>query len=353
MKQTPKDEVTSPGKKVKSKIGDIEKTLMNWARNQQQKTGRAVTNADLRKQVLMFSAGRHEQATLYNDTWVERFKSRYLSSEADSSHESAAESSTTQSETMDNSPMSSDGMVSPDLTASDLPSRSFKPDRPDNLFEFEASPSLPHGFSTASPSPRVGFSPLSPDFSRMQTDLWPMNEITPTEATFPRQRSVTLPQLAPIEVARPIVITPLSRAVTSIQPSTPRDVDPRQTMKRHKSVPDIHEAEADSVRYSSMQPPPLPRSADISPVGGPASTSSSPEETIRALHQIQKMLESRPDVAEPDDYVMIGKLMEKLKLLRSPSLSSTPILPGGMMALENANSPRTSKKRTLEMSIRP
>lgn len=351
MKQTPKDEVVSPGKKVKSKVGDIEKTLMNWARNQQQKTGRAVTNADLRKQVLMFSAGRNEHGALYNDTWVEKFKTRYLSTEGDSSHESAAESSTTQSETMENSPTSSDGMASPDLTSNELPSRLFKSERADHLFEFEQSPSLPHGFSPASPSPRIGFSPLSPDYTRMQTDVWPVNEITPTEATFPRQRSVTLPQLIPIEPAKAVAITSLSRSVVNIQPPTPRNVDPRQTMKRHKSVPDIHEAETEAVRYSSMQPPPLPRSADISPVGGPISASSSHEETFRALRQIQKMLESRPDVAEPDDYVMIGKLTEKLKLLRSPSLGSTPVLPGGMVALENASSPRTSKKRTLEMSI--
>ena len=140
------------------------------------------------------------------------------------------------------------------------------------------------------------------------------------------------------------------RSMTTIHENRQNSIDPRQMMKRHKSVPDIHDTEI--VRFSTMQPPPLPRSADISPVG--MSTSPLPQdETLRALHQIKQLLEQRPDVAEPDDYVMIGKLMEKLKLLKSRSPTGTPALPGGLHHIDMASdSPRITKKRTMiEMSM--
>jgi hypothetical protein len=110
-------------------------------------------------------------------------------------------------------------------------------------------------------------------------------------------------------------------------------------MKRHKSVPDIHYPE--QVRFSSMQPPPLPRSADTSPVSVPASPAE--DENIRALHAIKVLLEQHPNVAEPDDYLAIGKLMQKLKLLRP----AAPLLPGGMHPIDIMDSPRISKKRTI------
>jgi len=92
-----------------------------------------------------------------------------------------------------------------------------------------------------------------------------------------------------------------------------------------------------------MQPPPLPRSsADASPVSHPASPVD--DELIRALHEIKSLLEQNPSVAEPDDYLLIGKLMSKLKLLRPVHVAS---LPGGMHPIDTIDSPRISKKRTI------
>lgn len=359
MKPQPKEEVTSPGKKTKMKLPDVEKTLGNWARNQQ-KRGLPLSTDELRKQVLMFTSGRSDQHAYTSTEWLENFHQKYLSSDSSSgSREDTAETSTSHSETLDNSPVSSNGLVSPPMSA--VEERSYRRSgRSEDVFDFdlveyEHSPSMPHGFSSdGNISSEVLMSPVSPELGRDYVSSH-YAENTPTESSFSRQRSMTLPHLAPGASSRPgsseasMPALPV-RSMTTIHENRQNSIDPRQMMKRHKSVPDIHDTEI--VRFSTMQPPPLPRSADISPVG--MSTSPLPQdETLRALHQIKQLLEQRPDVAEPDDYVMIGKLMEKLKLLKSRSPTGTPALPGGLHHIDMASdSPRITKKRTMiEMSM--
>ena len=355
MKPQPKEEVTSPGRKMKVKLPDVEKTLANWARNQQKK-GQPITTEELRKQVLMFTSGRNDQQTFTSTEWLEKFQRKYLSGNSRSgSREDTAETSTSHSETLDNSPVSSNGLVSPPMSALEDPGQSRRFTRADDVFDFDAveyedSPSLPHGFSSdLSVSSELLMSPASPEMSRDYISSH-FKEETPTEMSFPRQRSMTLPHLAagikPRPASSDTSMPPLPvRSLTTVNEHKQSSIDPRQTMKRHKSVPDIHDTEA--VRYTTMRPPPIPKSADISPISMPGSPSHQ-DETLLALHNIKRLLEQRPDVAEPDDYVMIGKLMEKLKLLRARSPTGTPILPGGMIPI---GSPRLSKKRTvIEMS---
>lgn len=355
MKPQPKEEVTSPGKKMKVKLPDVEKTLANWARNQQKK-GQPITTGELRKQVLMFTSGRNDQQTFSSTEWLEKFQRRYLSGDSRSgSREDTAEESTSHSETLDNSPVSSNGLVSPPMSAIEDSGQNRRFSSTEDVFDFDAveyddSPSLPHGFSPANTSSGLLMSPHSPEMSRDYVSSQ-FKEETPTELNFPRQRSMTLSYLAASTKSPPTTsatsIPPLPvRSLTTANEHKQTSIDPRQTMKRHKSVPDIHGAEV--VRYSSMQPPPIPRSADISPIST-ASSPSQQDETLVALHNIKRLLEQRPDVAEPDDYVMIGRLEEKLKLLRTRSPTGTPILPGGM---HHIDSPRLSKKRTvIEMSM--
>lgn len=358
MKPQVKEEVTSPGKKPKIKLPDVEKTLSNWARNQQKK-GLPVTTEELRKQVLMFTSGRSDQQNYTSTTWLENFQKRYLSGDSRTgSREDTTETGTSLSETHDNSPASSNDLVSPPLSATEDNRRSHRElGASDDMFDFEGheyeqSPSLPYGFtSDAEYSSEVLLSPMSPEVKHEYVSATYYTDEPSTDTNFHRQRSMTLPHLAanssrPASSDRPVPPIPV-RSITSTKEQRRVAVDPRHTMKRHKSVPDIHDTEV--VRYSTMQPPPIPRSADISPISVPSSPSQQ-DETIRALHNIKMLLEQRPDVAEPDDYVMIGKLMEKLKLLRSPS--GTPVLPGGMHPIEITDSPRMSKKRTVvEMSM--
>ena len=352
----PKEEVTRPGKKSKAKLPDFEKTLTNWVINQQKK-GPPVTDQDLRKQAGIFSASTSDHAILSSPDWLEKFKQK----NGLGRHSNSIDWTTTSlSETpIDASPASSSGgLVSPPMSASDdRHRRAVNDDQSEDYFDFDSkdlcrrSPALTQASISEMERSLSGpiMSPLSPDPLRDTDELpdLPMDD-TFTASSSSRQRSQTFPHLTdfsgnfrPASAGKQPGIP--MRSMTSTLQSRPTAVDPRQTMKRHKSVPDIHDAEPG--RFSSMQPPPLPKSADVSGVSNPASPAE--DDNIKALHSIKKLLESNPGVADSDDYIAIGKLMEKLKLLRSPS--STPHLPGGMHPVDLLGSPRTSqtKKRTI------
>ena len=137
--------------------------------------------------------------------------------------------------------------------------------------------------------------------------------------------------------------TPVSDSAVEESPTA---VDPRQMMKRNRSVPDIH-----PVRSTSMQPPPAPpllRSENTSPVSSVGSVGSPTQDDARqALDLVWNFFQNQPaGILEPDEYATIGKLMVKLKLSHSPD--GTPVLPGGMYPIDRSLSPRVSKKRTIE-----
>ncbi|KAK8199094.1 uncharacterized protein BKA78DRAFT_998 [Phyllosticta capitalensis] len=91
---------------------------------------------------------------------------------------------------------------------------------------------------------------------------------------------------------------------------------------------------------TSMQPPPLPAltpvttTQQISPVSpsstnGTAPSSPSQEDARKALELVMSFFQHQPSgFVEPQEYVTIGKLMEKLRLQRSGSIGEN--LPGGL-----------------------
>lgn len=342
MNPAPKEEIPSPGKKTKAKMPDFEKTLANWVKNQQRK-GLPITDDELRKQARVFSFSRSDQALLSSATWLEKFKHKnHLLSGSKAGTpgmtDESGEGNIDDFAGIDQSPLSSDGLVSPPMSAEDdvkLKADAFFDF--DTKLSYEDSPLLESGMDPSLQSSVL--SPLSPEVSRSDR----MNLQQNGEA-YSRQRSQTSPHLNDFNTGlhNGSTVAP-SLPVRSISTADSRSIaiDPRQMMKRHKSVPDIHDT--GPVRFSSMQPPPLPRSADVSPVSNPVSPAE--DDNIKALHAIKKLLQQHPNVAEPDDYLAIGKLMEKLKLLRSPTLSA--VLPGGMHPMDILDSPRISKKRTI------
>ncbi|KIX02005.1 uncharacterized protein Z518_07944 [Rhinocladiella mackenziei CBS 650.93] len=359
MNPQPKEESASPGKKSKAKLPDFEKTLTNWVKNQQKK-GLPVTDEDLRKQAQVFSFSRSDQAVVSSTTWLEKFKRKnhLITPKGDTDAGLVDSSTTSLAETpLDGSPTSSNGLVSPPMSAIDelgnetgvkLESAQDFFDFGDAKTTFDRSPGLGHelGNELDAPAPESILSPMSPELVRNDQDG--MDSTEDSSGTSSRQRSQTYPHLPnigsgsrPSSSGQKVPALPV-RSLTTTTTTTetrPTAIDPRQMMKRHKSVPDIHDPE--QVRFSSMQPPPLPRSADTSPISNPASPAE--DDNIRALHAIKALLEQNPNVAEPDDYLAIGKLMQKLKLLR-PAGS---ILPGGMHPIDIMDSPRISKKRTI------
>jgi hypothetical protein len=103
-------------------------------------------------------------------------------------------------------------------------------------------------------------------------------------------------------------------------------------------VDDAMQSSQSQIVTSSMQPPPVPavppvsiplqqrqQSSPISPDNS-APGSPSQEDARRALEIVMNFFEHQPSgFVEPQEYVMIGKLMEKLKLQRNGEH-----LPGGM-----------------------
>ena len=324
MNLPPLEDVVSPGKKSKAKLPDFEKTLANWVRNQQKK-GVPVNDEDLRKQARVFSFSRSDQALVSSTSWLEKFKQKnQLGKYADT----ADSSTTSQTEASPlGSPASSGDHKIPASAIEELHGAA----KDDHVDYFD--------FDTKSPAPEdlevhPVISPLSADVGQEDDEMTDL----PGHVSFHhfagntvRQRSQTLPHLIDFSnsSSRPSTATadvkpPMPRAVTTSL-ATQSHVDPLVMMKRHKSVPDIHEAEAnDAIRFATMHPPPLPNpSESVSPISNPVSPAE--DDNIRALHAIKKLLQENPGVADPDDYLAIGKLMEKMKLLRSPTPGSVSL----------------------------
>ncbi|KIW96432.1 uncharacterized protein Z519_03501 [Cladophialophora bantiana CBS 173.52] len=359
MNPQPKEESVSPSKKSKAKLPDFEKTLTNWVRNQQKK-GLPISDEDLRKQAQVFSFSRSDQAVVSSADWLEKFKRKnhLIAHKGDADSTLVDSSSTSLSQTpLDGSPASSNGLVSPPMSAIEehaeepmikMESHTEFFDFGDGKPTFETQTELDRELTSESI-----MSPMSVEMVRNDQDGMAMLESADDAlGGSNRQRSQTYPhapnlgnasrpsssgQNRPALPVRSLTTTTVAAAATG-EPR-PTAIDPRQMMKRHKSVPDIHYPE--QVRFSSMQPPPLPRSADTSPISNPASPAE--DDIIRALHATKALLEQNPTVAEPDDYLAIGKLIQKIKALRP----TAPVLPGGMHPIDIMDSPRISKKRTI------
>lgn len=359
----PKEDSSSPEKKSKAKLPDFEKTLANWVRNQQKK-GLPISDEDLQKQAQVFSFRRDDRAVVVSADWLEKFKykHRLLADRTDNDLNLINSSTTLNDQTsVGASPTSSNGgLVSPPMSAiNNLATNAsiklkgadfFNYKEKDNFRDSPMENNLMGGIEQGTSDTIM--SPLSPGDSKVENDmsgLGPEDMIRDLVETSQRQRSQTFSHISqgygdsrPSSAGHRAPSLPVRSLTSTDIKARPTAIDPRQIMKRHKSVPDIHYPEQSPV--SSMQPPLLPRSsADVSPVSYPAS-SVDDEQLIRALHKIKSLLEQNPSVAEPDDYLLIGKLMSKLKQLRPVHVAS---LPGGMHPVDTMNNPRISKKRTI------
>ena len=379
----------SPAKKAKGKFPDIERALANWARNEQRK-GVPLNDSKIKEQAERFAAtvGNNEsQSKLTNSAWLEKFKqknnlfgSRPRKGHANGRHEPdgilIVDSSTTSlSETpISYSPVSSasGGTASPSTSPNhdyDVYEQFKNEDNDgflalghdyqreqsrnsvcmdDDYVEASAPPMSAGAKSKLSPplldtsgrhgSPMPGGHLRLPsrgaNFSRPKR---PRSQTFPNFAVEPGTllKSESIDQGTP-NLSNRSIASPLSEFAIEESPTA---IDPRQTMKRNKSVPDMH-----SVR-STMQPPPvppLPRSQNASPISSTGSPTQ--DDARKALDLVWSFFQSQPaGILEPDECATIGKLMVKLTISHSPD--GTPVLPGGMHPVDRALSPRMTKKR--------
>lgn len=258
------------------------------------------------------------------------------------------------------SPISPSGVASPPVMSPSQSQGGLKGES-EGFFDFgyrhnhsQSHTSLVSAFSDNAPSLTGGAtSPMSPYFSSESCGPSPFTptahaaRLPPLSSNFARPRSQTFPMLGveqslSVAPASADQLTPkfMDRSMSSAVFESPLEdgplsVDPGEIiMKRNNSVPDM--------KTSTMQPPPLPQKSDsVSPVSPPSSPTQ--EDARRALQLVMTYFQSQPMGTSPQDFMTIGKLMEKLKVEESASNS----LPGGLHHLEEYGELRVNKKRSI------
>ncbi|KAL9111424.1 MAG: hypothetical protein Q9227_004101 [Pyrenula ochraceoflavens] len=382
----PNDGSQSPIKKAKGKFPDVERALANWALKHQQR-GEYLSDAVIKSKAEQFVAHCHIaelQQHFTSNLWLEKFKakhnihgsrtSRKRSVDAISGHDSVSvvdSSATSASQTPGLSPISPTALTSSPMSPTQS-QESASGEGPDSFFDFgentrhfhsQSTTSLASAFSSESVQGLSGgaTSPTSPygaESNSGPSSFQPeLSAIPMLASNFHRPRSQTFPHLgiepgAFSDTSISDQITPkmpdrsLSAAILESpiedEDNKPASINPLETMKRNHSVPDIK-----SARASSMQPPPppVPKLESVSPNASPVMSTPTQDDARRALELLKTFFQRQPvGVIDPEDYVTIGKLMEKLKLAHSPDGS----LPGGMHPIkEYSDSPRMSKKRSI------
>jgi hypothetical protein len=324
----------SPIKRSKGKFPDIERALANWARNHQRQ-GLPLSDSIIRDKARFFAStvGNSDSHLKANSTsWLEKFKQKNHLMSARSRKGSIAEESEGTSNPPSNvqtpgaiSPTSPGG-VSPSNTTvtAKKSSENLKSESPDTYdfstqrrpFHSQSSTSLssvftdtaPSSFSNGATSPTSLSSPFfTPDSACGPSPFMGRQAASgqPGSANFQRPRSQTFPMLVGVEQ----YMSP---------PGSSDALTPKFIASLDAELPAIDEAS------SLMQPPPLPDKADPSP---------SQEDAARALELVMAFFQGQNAgfVVEPQEYVTIGKLMEKLRIKRS-----SESVPPGMRRVSDA-----------------
>ncbi|KAF2267818.1 CenpB-DNA-bind-domain-containing protein, partial [Lojkania enalia] len=332
----------SPIKRSKGKFPDIERALSNWARNHQRQ-GLPLTDAIIREKARFFATtvGNSESHLKANSTsWLEKFKQKNNLMGAKSRKNSIAEESEVNSNPPSNvhtpsgiSPTSPSGVSPSPVTISAKKSEeNLKTESPDSYnfsnhrpFHSQSNTSLSSVFTDTAPSSFSAgpTSPTSPFFTPDSTcgpnPFMGGQQGTgqPGSANFQRPRSQTFPML--IGVEQYMSPPPSSEALTPRYANV-TSLDSPMTELRPSSaaIDDAMQASPTQVT-TSMQPPPVPTLSSPAPISMENSSSVPPshEDARRALELVMSFFQQQPTgFVEPEEYVMIGKLMEKLKIKR-------------------------------------
>lgn len=371
----PDDGGRSPVKRAKGKFPDIERAVSVWAKNHQRQ-GLPLNNDMIRDKARVFATtvGSSDCVAKVNSPiWLEKFKQRNGLLGASLPESEAEESDMGQPLDTGSGSQTPHGIspVSPAEQHSGSPEQDQVKNESSNGFgDFHSTFPRAHSQSehsigsyftdgtmpsTFSPDLR---SPTSPFFS-------PLSSCGPSPS-IPSQIP-RLPALAPAD-SRPRRQTfpTISSAPSYITPPTSATAEPMSTTKLFQqsvttsalespleemkdptlsidptSIHNTHPPSASStpisssISPSSMAPPPHPSSAsprittnnNINTSSGYSSPNPPPsqDEARRALDTLMKFFKSQP-MMDPQDYITMGKLMEKLKLRGDGGL-----LPGGMM----------------------
>ena len=369
----PEDGSRSPIKRSKGKFPDIERALANWAKNSQRQ-GLPLSDDLIRDKARFFATtvgGSECHVKVNSSVWLEKFKQKneLLGAKARTDSDAAESDGGLHPDSKSGSETPSGiSPISPDsaLPGSPGPGQdTMKLSSPDSYLDFTAHYRHAHSQSTTSLITSYsdntvvsGFSgdlrsPTSPFFSPASS-CGPSPCMPSQQARLPllasasslRPRRGTFPTIG----AEPSYLTPPG----SSEPSTPKYLT--QSMATPALESPMEEMEEPSLSIDStmhqhpqpgtsantpnlnnspvsMAPPPNP-SMSISPsprIGSSSGVSSptfppSQDEARRALEVLMSFFHHQPSGVDPQEYITMGKLMEKLKLQGSG-------LPGGMHSL--------------------
>lgn len=345
----------SPARKQKGKFPDIERALTNWIRNQH-KQGLPISDAAIKEKARFFATtvggpDSHQKAN--STSWLEKFKQKNnilqgsKSRKSSQDHSEASNPASGSQTPGDVSPTSVSGLNSP---AEPIKPEDCKEETDDAFAEFThghrpfhsaSNPSLSSMFGETKAFSEGPTSPTSPFYTPDSSNgPNPFVSIQPrdTNGAFQRPRSQTFPMVG-IEPFSPPSSGSLTPKYLSALESPVDIASAVNGISTTGSIAPSMLTSPDSAAISSVSSPALHSAIAPSSIGmsagssqqhsspiTPSSTVSSPtspsqEDARRALEIVMNFFQQQPTgFVEPQEYMTIGKLMEKLKLhSRRPS----------------------------------
>ncbi|KAI9849455.1 MAG: hypothetical protein M1837_004075 [Sclerophora amabilis] len=338
----------SPIKRSKGRFPDIERALSNWARNSQ-KTGMPVTDAMIKEKARFFATtvGNSESHVKINSSsWLEKFKLKNNIAGAKNARKSidttdsdgAVNGDASSSSHTPNgiSPASPARVLSPSPISSMQSQDSTKTESPDSYLDFargfrlansQSNTSLSSVFTDAAQSPFSGgpTSPTSPFFppdpNCGPSPFMPSQQarLPPLSNNYSRPRSQTFPMLGidPSYISPPASSEPLTPKYMNQSVACPTALDsplsempPPLSLGETISPPPNHR-DNNSPSALTQQPSTQPNHDDhLAEIHSPTR-----EDARHALEVVMAFFRHQPSgYVDPQEYMTIGKLMEKLKL---------------------------------------
>lgn len=369
----------SPIKRSKARVPDIEKALSNWARNCQ-KQGYQLSDAMIQEKANFFATtcgNQNGKEKVLSTRWLEKFKQKHLGTKSrKSSFDTNKSDSASPTGLSINSALAS-GVQSPNIMSPISPTgfaspTSLSPTQTqdnikNNLAEGLAnlagdyqqhksttSPDTPSASVASptstlvsdgpvSPTSQSHFSPTDTNLNRPRSQTFPVNTIDPTmistEDQQHQQRQQFTEQSQPSS-SKAAIQDSLSLSILESPFEVNHNInnvtaDASNTVKRNRSIPEI--------RPKTIYPPIHSKSATVSPISPPGSPTQ--DEARRALELVMNYFQHQPTGLCAEEYVTIGKLMERLDLAKNQS----NMLPGGLTRIDEHDDvpPHINRKRSI------
>ncbi|THC98626.1 hypothetical protein EYZ11_001904 [Aspergillus tanneri] len=366
----PEDGSRSPIKRAKGRVPDIEKALSNWVRNYQ-RHGYPLNDEMIREKALFFAStcgssdGKEKVLTA---SWLEKFKHKnnLLGAKSRKSSFSTTKSEATSPTGLSINSALASAVQSPTVLSPISPGFTtpspLSPTHSQENIKAEAVADLIGNYQhmhTKSTTSLDTTSSFSPSVTSPTSTLVSESPFTPTsqsrnsstDSNPNRPRSQTCPlstvDTAAMTVDEPSDQVPRRTSIHSPPPTlqeSPLKDEPdtknlpgldtsSNIIKRNRSNPEI--------RAKTIYPPLFSKSTTVSPVSSPGSPTQ--DEARKALELVMNYFEHQPAGLGAQEYMTIGKLMERLELAKAQTT-----LPGGLTRIdEHEDAPHVTRKKSI------